>query len=143
MADLSQQYLIEAIDYNPETGCFTWKDRPRHHFNCDRGFKMWNARYSGSRAGFFVGDYVSLCIDNITYCAHRLAWLYIHGSMPNGEIDHINGIRDDNRITNLRDVTKSENLKNKRPSKKRGGAPIGIYWVDSRKKWEACIKVNG
>lgn len=76
------------------------------------------------------------------YPEHRLAWFYVHGEMPKHEIDHINQIRDDNRISNLRQVTRSENQRNKTRKDSRVDE-IGIWWCRRRKRYIAEISLNG
>jgi hypothetical protein len=95
--DLTQARLKELLDYNPDTGIFTRKvSRP--------GFRVGDVAGSLTERG-----YIKIGIDGKNYSAHRLAWLYVHGKSPDNCIDHINGVRDDNRISNLRDVTSQEN----------------------------------
>lgn len=100
---LSAERLRELLEYNQETGVFTWRV-PRY-----RKIK------AGMQAGVIDGGgYVKMCIDYVQYRAHRLAWLYVHGKWPAGEIDHINGVRSDNRIANLRDVPSLLNKQNRK-----------------------------
>jgi len=94
--------LREVLDYNPETGIFTNRIR--------RGSKG----AAGAEAGTLTPTgYRNIVIDGRLYPAHRLAWLYVHGTMPKWTIDHINHRRDDNRIANLRDVPHRENCQNR------------------------------
>jgi hypothetical protein len=94
----------------------------------------------GSKSSF---GYLDIMIDGKSYRLHRLAWLYMHGKWPKGYIDHINGIKDDNRICNLRDVTNSINQQNR--NKARTDSKIGLLGVikRSRDRYESRIKVNG
>jgi hypothetical protein len=75
-------------------------------------------------------------IDGKLYKAARLAWLYIHGESPENQIDHINRVRDDNRLANLKDVTSSENNNNKSTN---NGLPQGVQWHTERAKYQAWI----
>lgn len=113
---------LECLDYAPETGEFRWKKRP--------------GRNGPIKAGGIAGrrnsrGYMQVSLKGESVKAHRLAWLLVYGEMPGGDIDHINGIRTDNRITNLRAVTRAENqhavFKPNKNSKTglRGVAPIG------------------
>lgn len=91
----------ELLAYDPATGEFVWRQRRQRIA-------------PGDRAGGIDGKgYVHISIDGRLYRAHRLVWLYVHGHWPAHDIDHINGCRTDNRIANLRDVSRSINLQNK------------------------------
>ena len=83
------------------------------------GIMVWRVSKGTARAGNTAGTihhtgYRDISVAHKKYKAHRLAWLYIHGTWPEGEIDHINGILDDNRLDNLRVVTRSQNMQNQR-----------------------------
>jgi hypothetical protein len=98
---ITQEKLKEILDYNPDTGIFSWKVSKAKRIKV------------GSVAGCKNNlGYILIRIDGKIYLAHRLAWLYTHGDFPLNCIDHINQIKDDNRICNLRDVTVSENMQN-------------------------------
>jgi hypothetical protein len=96
--------LRELLSYEPETGIFRWKRIT------SRRVKI------GDIAGgeYVAKGYKSISVLGHRVRAHRLAWLYVHGSWPLHDVDHINGKRDDNRLSNLRDVTRSVNLYNQR-----------------------------
>ena len=131
MSDLDSKRLKELLDYNPETGIFIQK--------FGRG---------GKKAGTIAGKkrkdgYIEISISPKRYMAHRLAWLYMYDGWPNQMLDHINGIRNDNRISNLREVSNSENQQNKIKARKdsKSGFQCVIYKT-SHKKWEAYITIN-
>jgi hypothetical protein len=129
---LSATRVRELLDYDPETGHFYWR--------VSRG------RVSrGSLAGgVHIDGYVLITLDGRIYRSHRLAWLYTHGAWPNGEIDHINGDRTDNRVINLRDTTRAENSQNQRHSRKGSKAGlIGVSWQKITRRWQARIFVSG
>lgn len=144
MKEITQEYLKEALDYDPETGIFMWKERPREHFKTESSMKGWNTRYSCTNAVRKHSEgYIVISIKKRPYYAHRLAWLYVNGIMPNDEIDHINGVRDDNRISNLRDVSRTGNAQN--VTKKRCGCknyPIGVQFYKPLNKYVAKISFN-
>lgn len=98
---LTAERLRAALDYDPATGLFRWIERPNQKI------------IVGSIAGH-VGrkGYIYVTIDKRKYAAHRLAWLYVNGEWPKEQIDHINRVKDDNRISNLRDVSDAENKLN-------------------------------
>ena len=91
----------DIIDYNPETGIFIWKK------------KISNKNVVGKRAGYLSSNgYRYLTIYKKMYLESRVAWYMIHGKFPDNEIDHINRIKDDNRIINLREATRSQQILN-------------------------------
>ena len=127
---LTQSRLKELLHYDPYTGCFTWRVRKNQ---CSE---------IGSVAGTQVCGYVSITLDRKKYQAHRLAWLYIYGELPANDVDHINRTRADNRITNLRLATRSENMQNQAHRKTNTSGHIGVVWYERYKKWQAQIRLN-
>lgn len=86
--------------------------------------------------------YIGVSADKKYYLAHRLIWLYVHGKFPDGQIDHINGHRNDNRLENLRDVAHRENSRNQRLSAKNSSGIVGVGWHKAQSKWQAFIGVS-
>lgn len=127
----------ELFHYDPDTGIFTRKVRlaQRHHAG-DRGDFLITA---GNNAG-----YRRVSFDSKRYMAHRVAWLYVHGTWPAQDIDHINGDRGDNRIANLRDVPNEINRENMR--RPRGAATtsglLGVFLHKQSGRWRARIQVK-
>jgi hypothetical protein len=119
--------VLEVLKYNPHTGVFTWRTN-----------KKVPKRERGKVAGYTSKDgYRQISIHAIRYSAHRLAWLISEGEDPGDlQVDHINGIRDDNRRENLRIVTASENQHNQRRAK-------GYSFHKRDNKWKAKIRLNG
>lgn len=143
---ITQEYLRELLDHNHDTGIFTWNPRPLYLFSSKRAFSTWNARYSMKIAGSIraCDGYVNITIDNKHYFAHRLAWLYVNGIMPTYEIDHINGVKHDNRIVNLREVTSSGNKQNRlRCSKNSLTGMLGVHFHKQMNKFTSSIFYNG
>jgi hypothetical protein len=128
--DLTAERLRELLHYDPETGVFTWLPRQREMFREARHHAIWNTRYSGKRAGHAGAalGYETISVIDRAYFSHRLAWLYVHGAWPLCEIDHINGVRTDNRIVNLRDVARGVNQQNIRKSLKSRELPLGVFF---------------
>lgn len=144
MQNLSIDYLKDALSYEPETGQLRWKMRPAHHFNTKAGWRSTNARFAGEITGSpDTYGYLQVGIDGRLYLAHRLVWALHYGSWPEGEIDHISGVKVDNRISNLRVVSTKENCRNKRICKKNTSGVTGVYWYKSRGMWRAKITVDG
>jgi hypothetical protein len=105
----------------------------------------WNSKYAGKEAfctdnkgGYLVGE-----IGGIAIYAHRVLWALVHGEWPDGEIDHINGNRRDNRLENLRLVTTQENLMNKGLQVNNSSGHVGVAFEKDRGKWKAFVKFDG
>ena len=130
MAELTQQRLKEVLQYTPETGEFMWL------------VTLNNRALAGAVAGCVCKRtrYRKISIDQVLYLAHRLAWLYVHGRFPEAEIDHRNGVRDDNRIDNLRDVTHAVNTQNRTVVLGASGA-LGVSVVNGR--FRSKLERNG
>lgn len=97
---LTQERLKEVLNYDPDTGLFTRKIITSNRIKI------------GDIAGTLVYGYIVINVNAKRHCAHRLAWLYVYGEFPCKFLDHKNGIRDDNRICNLREATNAENTHN-------------------------------
>jgi hypothetical protein len=125
---ITQDYLKSILHYCPDTGVFTWKHRS------DVG-KAWNTKWSGKTVGVLMNTgYFSISINNKKHLSHRLAWIYIYGVEPL-RIDHINGVKTDNRICNLRDCSVSDNAKNMKRAKNNTSGRTGVYWDKVNLKW--------
>jgi hypothetical protein len=128
---ITQAELKEWMHYDPITGIFVWR--------------AWSGKgFVGSQAGKIRGDgYVYIGLENKRYLAHRLAWLYMFGSMPKQQIDHKNGVRTDNCIANLREATPSQNQHNKAVYKNNTSGVRGVTRIKTSGKWHAQIQVKG
>ena len=120
---ITQSELKELLEYNPDTGVFTWIKR--------------NGNVAGTKNN---AGYVCIRINKKIYKAHRLAYLYMTGKFPENFIDHINHIKDDNRWVNLRDATDSQNGANRAKCKNNTSGYKGVSWNKRDKKWESKIK---
>lgn len=140
---LAYSTLLQRLEYNPGTGIFTWKSRPKSHFNKEADHGTWNTRYAGKEAGCVSHGYIQIVINTKQYLAHRLAWMYVHGIFPKKGTDHINGIKSDNRIDNLRDVSQKENCRNRSIQSTNTSGITGVGWHKHSKKWRAYIEVDG
>ena len=124
---LTQEELKEYLNYDLETGIFTWIKNP----NGNKKLRS-TIRQDGYKViGFKYGKYL----------VHRLAWFYVYGKWPENQIDHINGNKSDNRICNLRTVTNRQNSSNRYMH--RYGHLVGTAFHQQTQKWLAHIYVNG
>ena len=126
---LTYEQAREYFNYNQETGVLTWKI----------------TKSSGACKGYRVGmisdrGYLITCINKKMYRVSRIIWLYVYGVWPTHYIDHINGIRDDNRLCNLREVTPRENQQNSKAH--RNGKLVGFRKHKNTSKVSACIGVS-
>ena len=122
--------LNELLTFVPEGGYFVWN-------------KSTGRMKAGEIAGTLRPDgYVKINIDTIPYMAHRLIWFMTYGEFPDCEIDHINGIRNDNRLENLRLATSKQNKENTRLKINNTSGHRGVSWDASRNKWLAFVVNN-
>lgn len=134
---LTAVQLRAVLSYDPDTGIFTWRYR--------KGLRPCvNSARAGTQAGTTAArGYIVICIERRVRLAHRLAFLYMTGSLPPAHIDHINGVRADNRWVNLRPVTQAENNLNKcAPIHSKTGVK-GIHWHKKARKWQAQVVKDG
>ena len=124
--------LREVLSYSPETGEFTWLVTNGPH-----------AR-EGNRAGTDHPEgYRVIRVDGVRYLSHRLAWFYVNGEWPKEQLDHRNGIRNDNRISNLREANQSQNSQNQAVRRDSKSGHTGVHWLERERKWSAVIQASG
>ena len=128
---LTQAELKRQLHYNPETGIFT------RLVSNTTWVKIGDITGSKTSDGYFC-----ICVNKKVYRSHRLAWLYIYGSFPKTLIDHINMDRLDNRISNLREATRAENIWNIGKTSKNKSGFKGVSFNKSYNKWSAVCTVN-
>ena len=120
--------LVEVLEYDPESGFFYWR-------------VSLNARAPvGAIAGTLRPDgYIKIQIDLVPMMAHRIAWFWVHREIPEHEIDHINQVRWDNRIENLRLATSKQNKENQSLRVNNTSGHKGVHWDKAREKWMAFV----
>jgi hypothetical protein len=122
--------VLSNLNYDPDTGIFTWAVRR-------------SGRPVGRQAGHLkTNGYVEIQINGFKCGAHRLAWFYVYGKWPPIETDHINGIKSDNRIANLRLSSFSQNQSNVGLRKSNTSGYKGVGWSKRKNKWKAYITIN-
>lgn len=129
---LTHETLKKHLHYDPETGVFT----------------RLIANSPNSKVGDVAGwltklGYIDLRIDGVMYKAHRLAWFYVHGELPDGDMDHVNLVRSDNRIANLRPASRTQNQINREKSSKNKSGFKGVSWKPAAGRWVAQASYEG
>ena len=130
---LTAELVRELLHYDPDTGRFAWR------------LGRFGTRGAGGRAGYAdPRGYRKICVEGRQYWEHRLVWLYVNGMWPSDQIDHVNGIKGDNRIANLREATVSENGSNQRQARSDNKTGLlGVSWNKQHKKFVAKIDLAG
>lgn len=131
MPEPTQAYLREVMNYDPETGEFTWTKKRR------------SIRVGDPCGRVNIWGYREIGVCSKLYPAHRLAFLYMTGRWPEPYVDHINRVRSDNRWCNLREATASENSANGSLRGNNTSGLMGVVWDKARSKWRAQIRING
>jgi hypothetical protein len=129
MGEITAERLRLLVEYEPQTGVF--RRRVKRSWLASGG--------SPDRNG-----HIRISVDGRLYAAHRLAWLYMTGSWPAGVIDHVNGVRSDNRWGNLRDVSVTVNQQNQQRAHRRNCTGLlGVTFNKARGKFQAQISASG
>ena len=132
MNEVDQQFLKEHFIY--KWGKLFWIKIPKNYRKDCLGKRFGGKHNKGYHHG---------TIKNKKYLEHRLVWLYHHGEWPKDQLDHINGIRDDNRIENLRECNNSENQCNRKSARDSSSRYKGVSWYPNYGKWLANFAVGG
>ncbi|VXD04922.1 conserved hypothetical protein [Enterobacterales bacterium 8AC] len=144
MNEPKKDYLNECFFYQPDNGVLVWNTRPDSHFINTAYAKSWNSRYAGGVAGCVSNGYKVVSVNKRLYFTHRIIWVMHYGDIPVGyEIDHINHVKDDNRVSNLRLVTHSDNQKNLSMLKNNSSGINGVFSDKRNGNWIAQIKPRG
>ena len=132
MAYPTYERLKYLLSYDELTGVFRWNST---------AYKKVRGKVAGTE---HQKGYRKVFVDGCRCYSHRLAWFYVYGVIPIGEVDHIDGDPSNNRISNLRDVTKSVNMQNRKTAKRTSKCGyLGVSWSKRNKKWIAQIALDG
>jgi hypothetical protein len=131
--NLSLEQVRSQLNYNQDTGVFTWKIQKR-----GKGVVIGGVAGTQGKDSSWVN-----CIDGIDVGAHRLAWFYVHGYWPTNEIDHIDRDPSNNRLSNLRGATSGQNKQNTLARKSNKSTGIkGVGYDAERQQYQAGIAIN-
>lgn len=127
LRETNYEYFAQLVDYDPGTGSFTWKRRL-------------GSRRSGKPAGTLAPHgYWVLTLDGIRYYGHRVAWLLHTGTWPVKDIDHIDGDKSNNQLSNLRLASSAQNSQNVSRHKDSTSPYKNVYWDARVNKWHVKI----
>lgn len=128
---LTLERLMSVLSYDKDTGIFTWVE------------PIGRRSVVGKTAGSDNGQgYLVISIDKKRYRAHRLAWFYVYGYMPENQLDHINRIKDDNRIDNLREIGQTCSNRNRGIGVNNNSGIKGVGYLKDSRKWRVVIKID-
>lgn len=129
----TKEELFSKFTYNPEDGLFRYKNDP------SRGGTLGKKGDVAGRA--LSAGYPSIRVNDCLIFCHRMAWLFVHGEWPADgmTIDHINGIKTDNRICNLREASRSQNQVNRKIHSNNKSGVRGVSWDNNKQRWFAVI----
>jgi hypothetical protein len=133
MKQITQEFAREYLRYEPDTGSLYWTKKASDKTVVGKK-AGWQRSKNGYRQVGFMGQ--------IIY-EHRLIWLFVNGSFPDGQIDHKNGVKDDNRYENLRHATSSQNLVNIGAKRDNTSGAKNVHWCNRSSKWIAKAKIYG
>ena len=142
---ITVECLRQLLDYEVQTGSFSWSEPTREWFASDAHWRAYVAKQAGQNP-FSIehsGGYLLGQVGGVSLLAHRVVWAYCYGSWPDEQIDHINHDKKDNRLVNLRLAPQAENTKNSGRRSDNSSGVTGVYWVRDRKKWAAQIGLPG
>lgn len=122
-----------------------WRARPITSFATPNAGRTWNTKYADQRTGITrePDGYLSVRIHGKKYQAHRVIWALYYGEWPEGDIDHRNRRKYDNRIRNMRIASTIENGQNRSVGSNNKSGHVGVSWCKRQRQWMASIKADG
>lgn len=146
----STDYLRQRLDYDPATGILTWRARcadeftSKPRYSAERQANTWNGKNAGkpALASLTANGYLHGAIDYASYLAHRVIWKHVTG-VDADDIDHINGVRTNNRFSNLRSCSRSDNMRNRHRSSNNTSGATGVHLDAPSGLWYAQMALDG
>jgi nuclear transport factor 2 (NTF2) superfamily protein len=139
--DITADMARQLLNYDPDTGEFRWRERVSSMFVGEGKAqeslcRKWNARYANTLTGNAISypGYLRIGVLGKIYLAHRVAWLMSYGYWPKEDIDHVDGRRDKNHLSNLREASRAENLQNISMHSTREGGLVGANFHKRTKR---------
>jgi len=140
--ELPIDFLHECFSFDPLRGELIWNVRPEGHFKTLKGCRVFNSKCSGKPAGSAHNrGYLAVNIYEVAYLIHRVCWAMYYGQWPDSDLDHINGNKSDNRIENLRAVTRETNSRNQKLRSNNSTSCMGV--TKDRGAFRVRINVDG
>ena len=148
LLEVFETALRERLVYDAETGVITWCKPDRARFATLNAYRTWSTRFGGKPAGRirtdgYIGIRITLGSKTTVLLAHRVAWFLSYGCWPSGQVDHINGVRVDNRLHNLRDVTAEMNRRNMKCNRRSKTGVSGVTWSKHANRWLVRVNFGG
>ena len=136
--EIAPEILQSVLKYDPETGRLFWLRRADAR-------ECWNTRYAGKEAftSLTSDGYRQGGIFGKVYLAHRVIWTLETGAWPAEFLDHIDGCKANNRLSNLREATCGQNCRNRKSHRGSSSKYLGVSWNKVREKWQAFIRTDG
>lgn len=143
----NKKLLRELLDYDPDTGVLTWRERSEDYISSKGARRTWNSRFAGKQAGQLKKDgywRIGLTVEGIRQrvFSHRVIWVWMTGEIPD-TIDHIDRNPSNNKWVNLRNVDQSANVLNRDVPIKSSSTVKGVYRNSYSKGWKVVISVKG
>lgn len=146
--DITADFARQILDYDAAAGVLIWRPRTPEMFrdgvhSAQRKCRAWNAKFAGKIAGCVEPRlYARIRIYDALYYVHRIAWLIVHGEWPQDELDHRLGLKNGDKIENLRPATRPQNLQNAATPSNNTSGHVGVSWNKAASKWHAYITVD-
>jgi hypothetical protein len=142
-SDITPEIVAQSLEYNPDTGVFIWKTRPRHHFDSNRAMNIWNGRFPNTEAGSIKHGRRIIRLFGVDIGANMLAYAIMTGEWSPVDVDHHNTDKADDTWSNLRSATRRQNQYNVGLRSSNTSGYKGVSYSKHNGKYVALIRANG